>query len=713
MDGLPRKVLMHAQRLQLPLQESSDSFYWSNQMLKLTCTQQWTVEMDSIKTISLRQRMTTVFFLLATLPSVNYAITGSLFNLVTTGAETGISMISCLNIKGKSPLSCQKLTANTTSLSLSSALENHNYPYAGIRVLTEGYTPENLGFNCSGYNNGYCALSLNSGQPQTAQVANQIYFSTAANPVIALTMNPVNILNPIQQIGTTPSQQGQDITVASLQTIYDSNFCQLNNSQGVTANTPQCQNDITYINSILNSPGMGFSNLSNTTPFLANPLNITTVNFQKIIFNTTVDLPTGPTTFNNVSGGLFMPNISGSQIKGVVLYFAGSQPDKSDVGSNISVAKTQLIGEIFTSRGYIVVIPDLIGLGDDWANVHPYVIYPTVNIQTAIDMLNFVRPIINGHYTSPALTSPQNLFVTGMSEGGAYALWFSTYLNQQSYSPVLNSFYSLKHSVGLSGAYNISNVTYGYLVNDVTLNPNTYNVQSQVLVNVSKPLLHANTFLSYATYSLNGNYYSTFNSSFYDMDCTGYIDLFGVKIHFPQSKCNINDNQLSLKNAFNEPNHSPAEQILYDALNKTTSGTPTSETTPPNPGILALTKKNSAIPYSSSVEFTNLSINTLLSDTVNAANVNLGGLGTQAVSIVSLNHDSVVSRNNFDLILQDYPSKLLHHILVDETQLKVVSPFSYSSTNFNQSDPKYVPVDHTQFLIYALTIALGIFENIS
>ncbi len=39
-------------------------------------------------------------------------------------------------------------------------------------------------------------------------------------------------------------------------------------------------------------------------------------------------------------------------------------------------------------------------MGDDYANVHPYVFYPVVSAQTALDMLNSVKTAIQNHYST-------------------------------------------------------------------------------------------------------------------------------------------------------------------------------------------------------------------------------------------------------------------------------------------------------------------------
>ncbi len=50
------------------------------------------------------------------------------------------------------------------------------------------------------------------------------------------------------------------------------------------------------------------------------------------------------------------------------------------------------------------------------------------------------------------------------------------------------------------------------------------------------------------------------------------------------------------------------------------------------------------------------------------------------MSIVTLSHDSIVSPNNFDYLINTYPDKILNAIKLDERNFPVVSPFSYSRT---------------------------------
>jgi hypothetical protein len=77
------------------------------------------------------------------------------------------------------------------------------------------------------------------------------------------------------------------------------------------------------------------------------------------------------------------------------------------------------------------------------------------------------------------------------------------------------------------------------------------------------------------------------------------------------------------------------------------------------------------------------------------------------VSIISLDKDSVVTPNNYTALLAAYPSKIRYAWLLPESNLQVVSPFSY----YIGSKPIYVNVDHMQALIFEFLYALNIFNQ--
>ncbi len=519
--------------------------------------------------------------------------------------------------------------------------------------------------------------------PTEAEIIQQ---ATVADADKALKLVPSEHLDPLP-LPVAPRGTPMTISVQDLETAYEILFCHLSKKLGVTKITPQVVDDIAFIKS---QPETGNFDL-NARPISNNPLGVTGVAFQPVSYQTTVPLPAGPQTFQ-VSGGLLMPQgISASQVRGVIVYFHGTTFNKEQVGSEyLDNTETQLTAQVWGSQGYIVLIPDYVGQGDDWQNVHPYVLYPRVSAQTAVDMLAAVQPTIVDEYSFASDAPPLKLFSAGYSEGGAYSLWLNIYLSEN--PGLLDPFYQLTHSVGMEGAYNTSSITYGYLFEDVDAGgSNPYNVQSQTLVNMVKPILSADAFLSYATYSVGSDFLSIFNSDFFAMQAT-----------FPvlQELCNVNGQQVNIAQAFALPDTTIAAEVLSSGLGKSGNGG-----SYPGPIEVAFTSKNSIDPLVSSDLLTPES-QAELQQVLVAADVELTAVADQGVSIITLAQDSVVVSNNFDFLLASYPSKIKNAIKIDQSQIQVLSIFSEKL-----GYAYFVPVDHLGGPIYEFLYALNIFNS--
>ncbi len=537
------------------------------------------------------------------------------------------------------------------------------------------------------------------GNDQTAtDNAAALYVAMQDNPALATRILPISHLDAMDNwqpqavsaaayaaaVKAAATDGPLTISVADLESAYETMFCQLNSTYGVTLQSPECQAKITYISQ---QSGSGNFNL-NTKPILNNPLGVTGVLFQPVTYSTQVSLPKGTQTFQ-VSGGLIMPQgIAGSRVKGVVVYFHGTSFNKTTVGSNYSTnGETRLAAQVFASQGYIVLIPDYVGQGVDWQTVHPYVLYPQVSAKTAVDMLAAVAPTVKAQYQL-ADSAVLKLFSAGYSEGGAYSVWFSSYLNKN--PGVLNSLYQLRHSVGMEGAYNTSKVTKGFLFDDVSaIGSNPYNIQVQAVTNLVKPLLSADAFLSYATHQLNGDTASVFNPDFYSLKCKVLL----------QSMCNVNGQNLSIGEAFALPSTNVAGQILFSSLRQSSNGST-------YPADLLLSSNNSVNSLVSSA-FLSSASQANLDAALRAADVDLSQLPDSSVSIISLDKDSVVTPNNYTSLLAAYPSKIRYAYLLPESKLQVVSPFSY----YLGKKPVYVNVDHMQAPAFEFLYALNIFNQ--
>lgn len=503
-------------------------------------------------------------------------------------------------------------------------------------------------------------------------------------PGLATRLAPANHLNPLQ-LGN-PQGNALNLPVGNLESDYETLFCGLSDDRGVTFDTPQVQADIRFISS---QPGTGFFNLSNK-PILNNPLGIASVNFEKIEYDTTVPLPAGNQSFH-VSGGLLLPQgISRAQVKGVLVYFHGTTFSKAQVPSNYQGSiEARLMAQVFASQGYVVVMPDYVGQGIDWQNVHPYVLYPKVSAQTAADMLKAVRARLVAQYAVANGDPPFKLFSTGYSEGGSYSLWFNQYLRTN--PGQLDSLYALTHSVGLEGAYSTSKVTFAYLFEEVSKGGgNPFNIQTLALVNLVKPILSADAFLSYATYSVNSDFGSVFNDNFFHMKAT-----FPV----PQSDCDVAGQNLNIAQAFALEATNIAPQVLASALSKKANGA-----IYPGPLELLTSSGNSVRSLVSPTLISPAPLEALL-QVLKSADLDLSAVPDQGISIVTLDQDSVVVPNNFDDLQARFPSKIRDAFKVDHTAIQVVSPFSPANK------ATFVNVDHLHGLIYEFLYALNTFNK--
>jgi hypothetical protein len=527
-------------------------------------------------------------------------------------------------------------------------------------------------------------VNTQTAAPSDEELINQ---AMVDDPATAIGLLPIDHLDPLRP-APPGNQQTTSLPVSDLEANYETLFGSLSQDLGVTLQSPENVANIAFIKS---QPDTGNFDL-NAKPILNNSLGIPSVSFQPVNYSTTVPLPGGDQTFQ-VSGGLLIPDgIDKSQLKGVIVYFHGTTFSKAQVGSNVDNPETQLCAQVFASQGYVVLIPDYVGQGVDWQNVHPYVLYPTVSAQTAADMLTAVNPILRNRFNLNVLDPALKLFSAGYSEGGAYSLWFNSYLSSN--PSELDSLYQLTHSVGMEGAYSTSQVTYDYLFDNVSKDDgNPFNVQSVTLVNIVKPVLSADAFLSYATYSLGSNFNSVFNPNFFQMTATAPV---------PQEACNVDGQQVTIAEAFARPDTDVSSQIVAAGLGKRAN-----QNRYPGPLELLTSSENNIQPLVSS---TILQPGPLadLQAVLESADVDLTPCTNGSVSIITLGQDSVVVPNNFDLLSARFPNKFRKTIKIDQTQLLSVSAFSNVLGR-----PYWIPIDHLQGPVFEFLYTLNIFNELS
>lgn len=213
-----------------------------------------------------------------------------------------------------------------------------------------------------------------------------------------------------------------------------------------------------------------------------NQINLApSVSAYNILYKTpTFQLKSGAKPISTtVSGLIIIPN--GIKIKGVVLYFHGTFLGKNEVPSclgdplsgtnevasnlptychitaldSLGALTFMNLSHIFASHGYAVVAPDYLGKGYDYNNVEPYVTFPDINVLTAFNMFPALRTILARDYKmSPNKELP--LYITGISEGGGFALDAAKLVDNGQYAPLLDgSNIKLKITSPQDGAYSM------------------------------------------------------------------------------------------------------------------------------------------------------------------------------------------------------------------------------------------------------------------
>ncbi len=128
----------------------------------------------------------------------------------------------------------------------------------------------------------------------------------------------------------------------------------------------------------------------------------------------------------------------------VAIYQHGTVAVKQQVPSNLSAEA--IIGWVFSSNNYIVLLPDYLGFGENEEDIHPYV-HAATQASAAVDMLYAARDFA----AQKGYVFNDQLFVTGYSQGGHAA----AALHQELQANFSEDF-TVTASAPMSGPYNIS-----------------------------------------------------------------------------------------------------------------------------------------------------------------------------------------------------------------------------------------------------------------
>jgi len=176
------------------------------------------------------------------------------------------------------------------------------------------------------------------------------------------------------------------------------------------------------------------------------------VRYYKVTYNTT-SLSGTPTV---ASGMLAVPMNPDCDSIPMALFAHGTSLLKTDVPSNDSIEAD--LGKALASRGYVVAMPDYLGMGDN-PGPHPYQHWET-EATACIDMLRAAKEFIQD---SLAFDYSNEVFITGYSQGGHAAMATAKYIQDNQ----LESEFNVAGLAPMSGAYHISKRQTDVILNDI------------------------------------------------------------------------------------------------------------------------------------------------------------------------------------------------------------------------------------------------------
>lgn len=149
------------------------------------------------------------------------------------------------------------------------------------------------------------------------------------------------------------------------------------------------------------------------------------VDVHKVIYDT-VDGQGNPT---KASGVMIIPK-NGPKTMSMLVYQRGTIATDAEAPSRNRVMQT--LGVMYATSGYVVVIPDLLGFGDNTIPIHPYILAkPTAT--ASIDLMRATRTFCK----SNKVTLNGRVLITGYSQGGYSAMALHKVI-QEEYSKEFN-----------------------------------------------------------------------------------------------------------------------------------------------------------------------------------------------------------------------------------------------------------------------------------
>jgi len=176
------------------------------------------------------------------------------------------------------------------------------------------------------------------------------------------------------------------------------------------------------------------------------------VRYYKVTYNT-IDL-NGDSTV--ASGMIAIPMNPTCDSLPLALFAHGTALLRTEVPSNDSIEAD--LGKSLASRGYVVAMPDYLGMGDN-PGLHPYQHWKT-EATVSIDILRAAKEFIQD---SLSFDFSNEVFLTGYSQGGHAAMATAKYIQDNQ----LESEFNVAGLAPMSGAYHISKRQTDEIIQDI------------------------------------------------------------------------------------------------------------------------------------------------------------------------------------------------------------------------------------------------------
>lgn len=180
------------------------------------------------------------------------------------------------------------------------------------------------------------------------------------------------------------------------------------------------------------------------------------VDAYKISYSTT-DVHGNPAI---ASGALYIPRTGSCMYLPLLSWQHSTEFDKNEVASNNK--GNYMAGYMFSSFGYMVSMPDYLGLGDN-QGIHPFH-HGISEATAALDLIKAAREFLQGF---SHVADNNQLFITGYSQGGHATMALHHYIQNNN----LYGEFNVIASAPMSGAYDLTRAQFDLIFDGDSIYP--------------------------------------------------------------------------------------------------------------------------------------------------------------------------------------------------------------------------------------------------